>query len=333
MIRGVLCGHVLCDINLCVFLWPLQPTDAPKPLKPWGFRPAVEVVQPVVQSPQVVFIQPVLSHPTLPSHKDLSSRHRRPKKYLPLLKSYPKIAPHPGDGGSGSLGSGGTASSSSSASSMSSSSSSSTRPKRGAGHREHSHRGKRHHQKKKSQSGGHSSPPIPPASPSALSLKPLPSRLAPVTTVPLTPEPTPSPPVTPTTLQTPPPPPPVTVTTLQQKQTLTCCGQEPLGPGSDPDPETETKRMRFCNTYNILSESGLLGITLKTKELLRQNRRTQGDLDRLKEHTELFVQALLSSDPGVLLKLQTRLQEEEEEEEEDAERGGDTRERDAAKDD
>ncbi|XP_056437852.1 CLOCK-interacting pacemaker [Gadus chalcogrammus] len=381
-----------------------QSSDPPKPLKPWGFRPAVEGVLPVVPPAQVVFIQPMLSHPAPPPHKDPhSSRHRRPKKYLPVLKSYPRIAPHPGDSSSSSLGSTGTASSSS-ASSTSSSSSSSSRSKSGtkmtSGHWEHSHRGKRHHQKKKSQSGGGASPSgstaTAPVSPRALPQKPLPSveseRLAPSVTAPPTSEPRESPPVAPTTLQTQTltvttttlqtrtlpvatttlqtrtlpvakttlqtqtlpvatqttqvapttlqtqttqvapttlqtqtlPVAPTTLqtqttlvapTTLQTQTSLTSCDPRPTGPGADPDPET--KRMRFCNTYNILSESGLLDITLKTKELQRQNRHTQGELDRLKEHTELFIQALLSGDPGVILRLQTRLQEEEEEEEEE----------------
>ncbi|CAL8313222.1 unnamed protein product [Lota lota] len=309
-----------------------QPSDTPKPLKPWGFRPAVEVVQPVVQQPQVVFLQPVVSHQTPPSHKDPhSSRHRLPKKYLPLLKSYPKIAPHPGDSSSSSLGRG--TASSSAASSMFSSSSSS-RSKRGtkltSGHREHSHRGKRHHQKKKSQSGGRSSTSGTtgiPASPSALSLKPLPSaesganegpavseRPAPAVTALSTSESSPSPSVSPTTLQMQTLPAP---TPRLPRAPVTSCDQERVGPVPVPDPDPETKRMRFCNTYNILSKSGLLDITLKTKELLRQNRRTQSELDRLKGHTELFVQALLSDDPGVLLKLQARLQEEDAEREED----------------
>uniref|UniRef100_A0A8C4ZDM0 CLOCK-interacting pacemaker b n=1 Tax=Gadus morhua TaxID=8049 RepID=A0A8C4ZDM0_GADMO len=261
-------------------------SDPPKPLKPWGFRPAVEGVLPVVPPAQVVFIQPMLSHPAPPPHKDPhSSRHRRPKKYLPVLKSYPRIAPHPGD--SGASPSGSTA--------------------------------------------------IAPVSPSALSQKPLSSveseRLAPSVTVPPSSEPRESPPVAPTTLQTRTSPvatttlqtrtspvatttlqtrtTPVATTTLQTRTTpvtqtsLTSCDPKPTGPGADPDPET--KRMRFCNTYNILSESGLLDITLKTKELQRQNRHTQGELDRLKEHTELFIQALLSGDPGVVLRLQTPL--------------------------
>lgn len=71
------------------------------------------------------------------------------------------------------------------------------------------------------------------------------------------------------------------------------------------------KRKRFCNTYNILSKSGLLDITLRTKELLRQNRRTQSDLDRLKEHMDLFLQALHSGDTSICVQLQARLQEED----------------------
>lgn len=81
------------------------------------------------------------------------------------------------------------------------------------------------------------------------------------------------------------------------------------------DGDAETKRKRFCNTYNILSKSGLLDITLRTKELLRQNRRTQSDLEHLKEQTDLFLQALQSGDAGVFVQLQARLQEEEKERE------------------
>lgn len=81
------------------------------------------------------------------------------------------------------------------------------------------------------------------------------------------------------------------------------------------DNEADTKRKRFCNTYNILSKSGLLDITLRTKELLRQNRRTQTDLDRLKDQTDLFLQAVRSGDTSICMKLQARLQEEDREKE------------------
>lgn len=81
------------------------------------------------------------------------------------------------------------------------------------------------------------------------------------------------------------------------------------------DSDADTKRKRFCNTYNILSKSGLLDIALRTKELHRLNRRTQSDLDRLKEHTDLFLQALCSGDTSVFVKLQASLQEEDGEKE------------------
>ncbi|XP_042611840.1 CLOCK-interacting pacemaker-like [Cyprinus carpio] len=51
---------------------------------------------------------------------------------------------------------------------------------------------------------------------------------------------------------------------------------------------------RFCNTYNILSKSGLLDITLRTKELIRENhgvRGTQTELDLLREHHQKPVHA------------------------------------------
>ncbi|KAK5853172.1 hypothetical protein PBY51_006985 [Eleginops maclovinus] len=81
------------------------------------------------------------------------------------------------------------------------------------------------------------------------------------------------------------------------------------------DGDADAKRKRFCNTYNILSKSGLLDIALRTKELHRQNRRTQSDLDRLKEHTDLFLQALCSGDTSICLKLQASLPVEEGEKE------------------
>ncbi|KAF7656603.1 hypothetical protein LDENG_00037890 [Lucifuga dentata] len=81
------------------------------------------------------------------------------------------------------------------------------------------------------------------------------------------------------------------------------------------DSDADTKRKRFCNTYNVLNKSGLLDITLRTKELLRQNRRTQSDLDLLKKHTDLFLQALQSGNTSVCVKLQASLQEEDGEKE------------------
>uniref|UniRef100_A0A3Q3ITY1 Uncharacterized protein n=1 Tax=Monopterus albus TaxID=43700 RepID=A0A3Q3ITY1_MONAL len=68
------------------------------------------------------------------------------------------------------------------------------------------------------------------------------------------------------------------------------------------------KLKRFSNTYNILNKSGLLGITLRTKQLIRENKRTQGQLQRLQEQTALLLEALSSGDPQLWTKLQLSLQ-------------------------
>ncbi|XP_075900651.1 CLOCK-interacting pacemaker [Nelusetta ayraudi] len=291
-----------------------QSGDNPPALKPWGFSPAVEMVQPVVQQPQVVFLQPVVSRR---ASKEASSRHRRTKNYLPILKSYPKIAPHPGDS-SGSSGRG-TASSSSSCSSSSSSSMSSissSGSERGASsQRELSLKEKRH----RSKSGGavnlSSAPPSVPATPSAAS-PPLQSRLSarpeegsagssPASERPLSAGSQPELPVSHGSAfksETVGVPAPVT------PESVGLQSPEPPEPG---DSDSDAKRKRFCNTYNILSKSGLLDIALRTKELHRMNRRTQTDLERLREHTDLFLQALLNGDNNVCLKLQAHLKQEE----------------------
>nr|XP_057913803.1 CLOCK-interacting pacemaker [Doryrhamphus excisus] len=266
-----------------------QPGDNPPAMKPWGFRSAVEVVQPVVQQPQVVFLQPVVSRQASPGVKE-TSRHRRPKKYLPILKSYPKIAPHPGDSSSSS--GRGTASSS-----ASSSSGSERGGLSGSGHRDHCQREKQ----QKSQSGRSGNSALLSGTPN--STQPL-SRLGQTSTRSETSSPAvsrsefmPSPslsnslaPLDPSDADSP----------VEQK-----CEDSSSG-------EDDTRRKRFCNTYNILSKSGLLDITLRTKELLRQNRRTQTDLDRLREHTDLFLQAVRSGDASICVKLHASLQEEEE---------------------
>lgn len=291
---------------------PLQPGDNPPALKPWGFSPAVEVVQPVVQQPQVVFLQPVVSRQTSSASKEASSRHRRPKSYLPILKSYPKIAPHPGDSSSSS--GRGTASSSSSMSSSSSGSergSSST-----SSQREHCQREKQ----QRGQSGGPSLSANPssmsPQLQSRLSLQPTeasasgsPSRKRSSSSISQS-ELTPSSSFTHTSGETLPGP-------RGASQEISLPEQPNHG-----DSDVDTKRKRFCNTYNILSKSGLLDIALRTKELHRQNRRTQTDLDQLKEHTDLFLQAVWSGDTSVCVKLQARLQEEDREK--DSERAAQT---------
>ncbi|XP_059375534.1 CLOCK-interacting pacemaker-like [Carassius carassius] len=71
---------------------------------------------------------------------------------------------------------------------------------------------------------------------------------------------------------------------------------------------SSSKRERFCNTYNILNRSGLLGITLRTKELIRKNKRSQAQLQSLQAQTDLFLEAICSGDPKVWTRLQLILQ-------------------------
>ncbi|XP_066560159.1 CLOCK-interacting pacemaker [Amia ocellicauda] len=64
------------------------------------------------------------------------------------------------------------------------------------------------------------------------------------------------------------------------------------------------KQRRFLNTVEILSHSGLLGITLKTKDLIRQNHSTKREIAELREHTRLLCQAVHSNDPQAWAQLQ-----------------------------
>ncbi|XP_069014638.1 CLOCK-interacting pacemaker [Embiotoca jacksoni] len=272
-----------------------QPGDNPPPLKPWGYSPTVEVVQ----QPQVVFLQPVVSRQAPSASKEATSRHRCPKKYLPILKSYPKIAPHPGDSSSSS--GRGTASSSSSSSSSYSSSSSSSGSERcstlTSNHREHRQREKSKRSQCGSATNSASTTPSLPSAPPVLQ-----SRLS----LPAT-----------ETSGSPAGERPSSAANSQTLPVARAVGEESasLGECNNGDTDADSKRKRFCNTYNILSNSGLLNITLRTKELLRQNRRTQSDLDRLKGHADLFFQAVRSGDPGICVKLQASLQEEDREKE------------------
>lgn len=61
--------------------------------------------------------------------------------------------------------------------------------------------------------------------------------------------------------------------------------------GHHKDSATSTRHRRFLNTVEILRQSGLLDITLRTKELLRQSTATDRGIAQLRQHTELLCQA------------------------------------------
>ncbi|MCI4389488.1 hypothetical protein PGIGA_G00098560 [Pangasianodon gigas] len=268
-----------------------QPGDNSPSVKPWGFSPAVEVVQ----QPQVVFLQPVISQRTTTEPKGPPSKRRKHKKYLPILKSYPKIAPHPGDIPRSSCSSSSSSTVTASVKSSSSSSSCWDLPD-----------GDKQQAVQTSSSSGSFTP----------------NHITPARHHPASPQPH---------------------TPLTDSNTGSCPGVEKptagrLDPTTEPtemhaktlqtqpqaafkdgicqnrDSDSNDKRKRFCNTYNILSKSGLLDITLRTKELIRQNRRTQVELDQLREHTNLFMEALQTGDLCIWSKLQMIMQEEGEKE-------------------
>lgn len=71
--------------------------------------------------------------------------------------------------------------------------------------------------------------------------------------------------------------------------------------------QRQSRHRRFQNTLVVLHRSGLLEITLKTKELIRQNQATQVELEQLKEQTQLFLEAAKSRAPQAWAKLQASL--------------------------
>ncbi|XP_068601718.1 CLOCK-interacting pacemaker [Brachionichthys hirsutus] len=54
---------------------------------------------------------------------------------------------------------------------------------------------------------------------------------------------------------------------------------------------TSTRHRRFLDTTEILRQSGLMEITLRTQELLRQSTATERDIAQLRRHTELLCRA------------------------------------------
>ncbi|KAM9847101.1 CLOCK-interacting pacemaker-like [Aulostomus maculatus] len=58
---------------------------------------------------------------------------------------------------------------------------------------------------------------------------------------------------------------------------------------------SSTRQRRFLNTAEILNQSGLLAITLRTKELLKQNATTEREIAQLRQHTHLFCQVAQAS--------------------------------------
>lgn len=249
-----------------------QPSLVAPAEKQWGFPSPLEVMP---QS-QVVLLQPMVSSGSSSnSSKTDSENIRQSKSNTP--KSYAKIAPHPADAATKRVGSSRVRVSSTSS---------------------HDQRQRRHHHRHRLYSSPSPQPSL--QTPG----KPISDFEA-------------------TTNQS-------HVAERQQQPTDKCL---PLLAGSSSQPpytdefrtETGSDRMhededqdpisvdgnklkRFSNTYNILNNSGLLGITMRTKQLIKENKRTQGELQQLQEQTALLLEALSSGDPQLWSKLQLSLQ-------------------------
>lgn len=238
----------------------------------WGFSSPMEVMP---QS-QVVLLQPLVSNGSSGSPKSGCENTRQSRSYIPVLKSYPKIAPHPGEVLTKKVGS------------------SRMKGTSAAGYEQ---RQRKHHH-------GHR----PYSSPS--------------------PQPAPQSPVKPN----------ISFEAVNsQTQAADIQGQlcgdslSPLTGIASLPPYTHefwtstdtvsaekyqdtlsmdnNKLKRFSNTYNILNKSGLLGITMRTKQLIKENKRTQSQLQQLQEQTAMLLKALSSGDSQLWTKLQLSMQD------------------------
>lgn len=250
-----------------------QPSPMVPAEKQWGFPSPLEVMPPS----QVVFLQPMVSSGSSSSQKTGSENIRQSKSYMPILKSYPKIAPHPADAPTKRWGS------------------SKVRVSSTSGYEQ---RQRRHHH-------GHrlySSPSPQPA---------LQTTIKPVSSFEATNNQSHA---------------AESQEHLRDEFLSPLAGTSSLLPYADElrtdidinkmDADQDdalsmdTDRLkRFSNTYNILNKSGLLGITMRTKQLIKENKRTQGQLQQLQEQTALLLEALSSGDPQLWTKLQLSLQQ------------------------
>ncbi|KAE8586075.1 hypothetical protein XENTR_v10021542 [Xenopus tropicalis] len=73
--------------------------------------------------------------------------------------------------------------------------------------------------------------------------------------------------------------------------------------------DQQNKSRRFQNTLDVLHRSGLLNIAMKTKELARHNQATQIQLEKLHKQVQLYATAISSNHPQDWQRLQDSLTE------------------------
>ncbi|KAM6968831.1 CLOCK-interacting pacemaker a [Tautogolabrus adspersus] len=248
-----------------------QPSTMAHTEKQWGFPSPMEVVP---QS-QVVLLQPMVPNGSSSSPKTGPENIKQSKRHVPILKSYPRIAPQPADTPTKRVGS--------------------SRMRVGSTYEQRQRRHRHGHRLSSSPS---------PQSALQSTIKPT-SGFEAVDNQSQAAE---------------------SQKQLTDMSLSVLAGVSSLPPFTD-DFRTEIdtnmlyndkdqdafsmdseKLKRFSNTYNILNVSGLLGITMRTKQLIKDNKRTQGQLQQLQEQTALLLEALSSGDPQLWTKLQLSLQ-------------------------
>lgn len=270
-------------------------------LQSWTVQPSFEVIS---AQPQLLFLHPPVPSPVSPGHAGEKKSDSR--NYLPILNSYTKIAPHPG--------------------------------KRGPAHSAEEREGGMQKKvcterlgsglsaREPTKTGAGPPQPPTPAPPSTKlaedsALQGVPSLVAggsPQTLQPVSsshvakaPSLTFASPASPvcasdSTLHGVESSSPLSPPAASYSSALWAAEHFCRSPDSFPE-QRQSKHRRFQNTLVVLHKSGLLEITLKTKELIRQNQATQVELDQLKEQTRLFIEATKSRAPQAWARLQASL--------------------------
>ncbi|XP_072313546.1 CLOCK-interacting pacemaker a [Eucyclogobius newberryi] len=235
----------------------LHPSNITAADEQWGVSSPMDVMP---QS-QVVLLQPVLSNGSNNTPNAAGENARQSRSYAPF-KSYPRIAPHPGEHLSKRVGS-----------------------SRLRGASEYEPQRRPHHR-------------------GSSAVSPQPTLQAP-----LWPMNTYEPVNNPVCDKSPPPLSGASSVPTYTYEFQTAISDIFVSSEKDTSGNDCRKLKRFSNTYNILSKSGLLGITMRTKQLIKENQRTQSQLQQLQEQTGLLLEALSTGQSQLWTKLQVSLQD------------------------
>uniref|UniRef100_A0A3B5A718 CLOCK-interacting pacemaker-like n=1 Tax=Stegastes partitus TaxID=144197 RepID=A0A3B5A718_9TELE len=257
----------------------LQPSSMAPAEKQWGFPSPLDVMP---QS-QLVLLQPMVSNGNSSSPPKASAENtRQSKNYMPILKSYPRIAPHPVDTPTKRVGSSRV---------------------RGSATSGYDQRQRRHHHGHRPYSSPSPLPALQTTAQPISNFEAATNQAQAAESQEQLADKSLSALVGSSSL----------LSFSDEFRTVTDSNEMPADKYQDVVSMHSNKLKRFSNTYNILNKSGLLGITMRTKQLIKENKRTQGQLQQLQEQTALLLEALSSGDPQLWTKLQLSLQDTEKE--------------------